>query len=109
MAGVGTASSGAFRDAVLAVVRAIPAGRVCTYGDVARLAGRPRSARAVGRILAQAVVPGLPYHRVIGAGGLLGGYGPGQEFKASRLAAEGLLVRRGRVVAFARSRWTGAD
>lgn len=89
------------------VVRRIPYGRVCTYGDVARLAGRPRAARAVGRLMAAGTMPDLPYHRVIAAGGALGGYGPGQAFKASLLAAEGLIVGRGRIVKFKDVRWTG--
>lgn len=97
-----------FRAAVLDVVRRIPRGRVCTYGDVARLAGYPRAARAVGRVLASGTDDRLPYHRVIGAAGVLGGYGSGQAFKAARLAAEGLVVRRGRVTGFARCRWAGA-
>ena len=97
-----------FRAAVLDVVRRIPRGRVCTYGDVARLAGHPGAARAVGRVLASGTDDRLPYHRVIGAAGALGGYGPGQAFKAARLAAEGLVVGRGRVAGFARCRWVGA-
>ena len=43
-------------------------GRVTTYGDVARLAGHPGAARAVGNVMRQARVPSLPYHRVIAAG-----------------------------------------
>lgn len=98
----------AFKRRVMLVVSRIPRGRVCTYGDVARLAGRPRAARAVGRLMAAAPVPGLPYHRVIAAGGALGGYGPaGQPFKAARLSAEGLLIRRGRIAGFRQVRWNG--
>ena len=63
-----------FERKVLTVVSRIPVGRVTTYGDVARLAGRPGAARAVGNILREADEPGLPYHRVIAAGGKLGGY-----------------------------------
>ena len=63
-----------FEKKVLTVVSRIPPGRVATYGDVARLAGKPRAARAVGNILREADRPGLPYHRVIAAGGRLGGY-----------------------------------
>ena len=55
----------AFARRVLAVVRRIPVGRVTTYGTVARLAGRPRAARAVGNIMREARAPGVPYHRVI--------------------------------------------
>jgi O-6-methylguanine DNA methyltransferase len=97
-----------FAKRVLVVVSRIPSGSVATYGDVARLAGRPRSARAVGRILAAAARPGLPYHRVIAAGGQLGGYGGLGTLKAALLTAEGLVVRRGRVVGFADRRWKSA-
>lgn len=96
-----------FRVRVLDVVRRIPTGRVVTYGDVARIAGRPRAARLVGRLMATATLPGLPYHRVVGAGGALGGYGSGAAFKAARLAEEGLIVRRGRIAGFRACRWTG--
>lgn len=102
-----TAGGAAFRTAVLDVVRRIPTGRVTTYGDVARLAGRPGAARAVGRLMARATVPGLPYHRVVGAAGALGGYGSGPAFKAALLAAEGLTVRRSRVVGFRHCHWKG--
>lgn len=89
------------------MVRRIPAGRVATYGDVARLAGKPRAARAVGNIMREAREPGLPYHRVIAAGGLLGGYGGSPHLKRARLAAEGLSVTATRVRDFSRVRWTG--
>ena len=90
----------AFAARVMAAVRRIPRGRVATYGDVAALAGNPGAARAVGRLMAQGTIPGLPYHRVIAAGGRLGGYGSGQAFKAELLRAEGLTVRQGRIANF---------
>jgi O-6-methylguanine DNA methyltransferase len=93
-----------FAEHVLRVVRGIPAGRVATYGDVAARAGRPGAARAVGNILRAADRPGLPYHRVVGAGGRLGGYGSSPEVKAALLRAEGLVVIRGRIRDFARRR-----
>ncbi len=50
------------------VVARIPRGRVTTYGEVARLAGRPRGARQVGYALAalRGAVHALPWHRVLG-------------------------------------------
>ena len=98
-----------FAFAVLRVVGRIPPGRVTTYGEVARLAGRPGAARAVGGVLAASTRPGLPYHRVIAAGGRLGGYGSGSAMKAALLAAEGLVVRGGRVQRFARHRWPASN
>ena len=93
-----------FARRVLAVVKRIPVGRVTTYGEVARLAGRPGAARAVGNILREAHQPGLPYHRVIAAGGQLGGYS-NLALKRSLLAAEGLVVTSRRVRDFADVRW----
>ena len=96
-----------FTRAVLSVVSRIPAGRVATYGDVARLAGRPGAARAVGTIMRTAGKPGLPYHRVVAAGGRVGGYGGAPHLKPALLAAEGLTIRRKRILGFERVRWRG--
>ena len=91
---------------MLTVVSRIPPGRVSTYGDVARLAGKPRAARAVGNVMARSTRPGIPYHRVIAAGGMLGGYSQ-VAIKRALLAAEGLDVTPRRVRNFARVRWQG--
>lgn len=91
---------------MLSIVARVPVGRVVTYGDVARMAGRPRAARAVGNIMREGRHPALPYHRVIAAGGRLGGYSS-PSLKRSLLAAEGLTVTPTRVVGFAKVRWTG--
>jgi O-6-methylguanine DNA methyltransferase len=93
-----------FARRVLAVVKRIPVGRVTTYGEVARLAGRPGAARAVGNILREAHQPGLPYHRVVAAGGQLGGYS-NLALKRTLLAAEGLVVTSRRVRHFGDVRW----
>ena len=93
-----------FERRVLTIVSRVPAGRVTTYGDVARLAGRPRAARAVGNIMRTSNRPGLPYHRVVAAGGRLGGY-TSLAMKRSLLTAEGLTVGPGRVVNFAQVSW----
>jgi methylated-DNA-[protein]-cysteine S-methyltransferase len=92
---------------VLSVVRRVPVGRVTTYGDVARLVGRPRAARAVGNIMRAAAQPGVPYHRVIAANGQLGGFGGNLALKRALLTAEGLVVTRTRVKQFDRVRWPG--
>ena len=80
-------------------------GRVTTYGEVARLAGRPGAARAVGNIMRQARAPGLPYHRVVAAGGDIGGYGGNLGLKRALLVAEGLTVTTSRVREFQKVRW----
>lgn len=88
-----------------AVVRRVPVGRVTTYGTVARLAGKPRAARAVGNLMREAKMPGLPYHRVIAAGGALGGFGGNSGLKRALLVAEGLIVAGRRVRQFERVKW----
>jgi methylated-DNA-[protein]-cysteine S-methyltransferase len=89
-----------FARRVLTVVRRIPRGRVATYGDVAALAGRPRAARAVGNIMRNCAVPDVPCHRVIAAGGRLGGYGGQEITKRAMLAQEGVLFHGRRVADF---------
>ena len=78
---------------VRAVVRAIPAGQVRSYGEVAEEAGL-RSARLVGRILA---VDGhdLPWHRVVRADGRFAPHLAAEQ--AARLRVEGVLATDGRV------------
>lgn len=93
-----------FQRRVIAVVRRIPRGRVATYGDVARLAGAPRATRAVGTIMRDCRDPLVPCHRVIGAGGALGGYG-NLQLKRELLRAEGLEVGVRRVRGFVRVQW----
>ncbi|MBC5764401.1 methylated-DNA--[protein]-cysteine S-methyltransferase [Ramlibacter albus] len=65
----------AFNQRVYAVARAIPPGRVLTYGDVARAIGEPGASRAVGQALGHnPFAPVIPCHRVLAAGGRSGGF-----------------------------------
>ena len=86
-------------------MRRIPPGRVATYGDVAAAAGAPRAARAVGNIMKGCGLPGVPCHRVIAAGGRLGGYGGSEGMKRALLGAEGVTVAGTRVREFDRKRF----
>ncbi|HUP86609.1 MAG TPA: MGMT family protein [Acidimicrobiales bacterium] len=80
----------AFAERVREVVRALPAGDVVTYGEVAALAGKPGAARGVGAVLAGSGEQGLPWWRVVNAAGRLV---PGHEREhAKRLRAEGVPV-----------------
>jgi len=89
-----------FADRVFDAVRAIPSGKVATYGDVAEAAGRPGAARAVGTLMANSGPRHLPAHRVVAAGGALGGYGGHEGEKAALLRAEGVIVVGRRIRAF---------
>ena len=86
-------------EAILAVVRAIPPGQTCAYGEVARRAGLPRAARLVARVLAACDDPRTPWHRVVRADGCIGFPQGSEGFEAqvARLRSEGLVVRAGRV------------
>ena len=57
--------SGAVFAAFYRIVRRIPAGKVATYGQIARLAGMPRCARTVGYAMAGCQDPSVPCHRVV--------------------------------------------
>jgi O-6-methylguanine DNA methyltransferase len=96
-----------FTARVLAILRRIPPGRVTTYGDIARMAGHPGAARAVGTIMRLAKEPHLPYHRVIAAGGRVGGYGANPHLKPALLRAEGHVIRGKRLTRFSAARWPG--
>jgi methylated-DNA-protein-cysteine methyltransferase related protein len=85
----------AFEREVAAAVRAIPQGRVASYGRIAGWLGRPEAARAVGGALARCG-SGVPAHRVVNAAGRLA---PGwEQEQAELLRVEGVRVRRGHVV-----------
>ena len=95
-----------FRAAVLKLVKKIPRGRVATYGQLATLLGRPRSARAVGQALRRA--DGVPWHRVVNAQGGISRRSrmSGMMTQRIRLEQEGIVFRRGRVI-LVRFRWQG--
>ena len=94
-----------FRQRVLSAARRIPPGRVATYGDIAAVAGKPRAARAVGNIMKSGDARGVPYHRVIAAGGRIGGYGGNEAMKRALLRAEGIAVAARRIREFDQKRW----
>ncbi len=65
-------------------------GRMVTYSELARRVGCPQGARAVGGAVGANPVPiVVPCHRVVGAGGRMGGFGAGLEWKRRLLAVEG--------------------
>jgi len=80
-----------FREKVLAVVRAIPKGKVLTYKEVAMKAGSSHAFRAVGNILNKNFNPNIPCHRVIRSDGRVGGFNRGAEKKTKLLKKEQAL------------------
>lgn len=88
------------RTILYIVLSKIPSGRLVTYGQLAKMAGYPGAARAVGALLKQ-LPEGtqLPWHRVVAAGGRLSlpvNTHSGDE-QRRRLTAEGVLISQDRV------------
>ena len=79
-----------FQRSVLMAARAVPAGQVVSYHEIARRIGRPGASRAVGQALGHNPAPiVIPCHRVVASDGGLGGYSGGLEIKAKLLKMEG--------------------
>ena len=80
-----------FRETVFRVVKNIPKGETLTYKEVARRAGSPGAARAVGSMMKSNYDPTVPCHRVIRSDGKLGEYNRGAENKRTILKKEGAI------------------
>jgi methylated-DNA-protein-cysteine methyltransferase-like protein len=96
-----------WNDAVFAVVRRIPRGRVATYGQIALLLGRPRGGREVGWAMHACDDPRVPCHRVVDRNGRLAPHfaGVGPIAQRDRLEREGVRFR-GELVDVARYAWS---
>ncbi len=78
-----------FQRRVIAACRQIPWGQTCSYGELAKAAGNPGAARAVGTVMSKNPVPLIvPCHRVLAAGGKLGGYSARQGLSMKRRLIE---------------------
>ena len=88
---------------ILSVVGEIPEGRVASYGQIARLIGRERNARLVGRVLSMAEYYGdYPCHRVVNHAGRLA---PGFREQRELLLAEGVGFMENGCVDMKKHRW----
>ncbi|MGY6562236.1 MAG: MGMT family protein [Luteibaculaceae bacterium] len=98
-----------FIDAVYAVVRLIPQGRVTTYGAIAAAIGAKKSSRMVGWALNKSLQTGefLPAHRVVNRNGLLTGknYFGSADTMQKLLESEGVLVVDDKVLHFKKHFW----
>src|SRR5260370_7134465 len=79
------------------IIRSVPRGKVSTYGKVAAAAGYPLYHRAVARLLRQAPLQGLPWQRIVGAGGEIKLRGEAAAEQRLRLSIEGVKFRGKRV------------
>lgn len=83
--------AGAARLRIERAIRAVPRGKVSTYGAVARAAGFPGAARLVARVLRRSF--GLPWQRILGSGGAIKLTGDSAIEQRLRLEAEGVRFR----------------
>ena len=101
-----------FYDQVYEVVRSIPAGRVTSYGAIAKFLGAGKSSRLVGWAMNEShqKLPPVPAHRVVNRNWLLSGkmhFVP-PESMAERLQAEGIVVENDAIVNFTTVFWDPA-
>lgn len=83
-----------FNEKVWAMCARIPAGKLATYGDIAKALNSPRAFRAVGNALNRnPYSPAVPCHRVVGSDGSLTGFAGGLAKKRLMLRREGVRVR----------------
>lgn len=90
---------------ILSVVAEIPEGKVATYGQIARLIGRDKNARLIGKVLGMAEKYGeYPCHRVVNHAGRLG---PGWPDQGVLLQQEGVELKDSRHVDLKQYQWDG--
>jgi O-6-methylguanine DNA methyltransferase len=89
-----------FREKIYNLTQTIPKGKVATYGQLAKLAGKPKASRAVGLFMrTNPDAPHTPCHRVVAADGSLTGYSGkgGIDGKKQMLVREGVFFKKNRV------------
>ena len=90
---------------ILSVVAEIPEGKVATYGQIARLIGRDKNARLIGKVLGLAEKYGeYPCHRVVNHAGRLV---PGWPDQGVLLQQEGVELKDSRHVDLKQYQWDG--
>ena len=98
-----------FTDEVIAVILNIPAGKIATYGQIAALAGNPRAARQVVRVLhTQSKKHALPWHRVINSHGEIAIQDlAGATEQREKLISEGVAVSPAGKISLSKYQWVG--
>jgi methylated-DNA-protein-cysteine methyltransferase-like protein len=96
-----------WNERVFSVVEKIPYGRVASYGQIAKMLGKPRGAREVGWAMRHCP-EGLPWHRVVRTDGSIACPGNSDigEMRMSLLEGEGVLIADGKID-MGRFQWFG--
>lgn len=96
-----------FTERVVKLLKSVPSGTVASYGQIAALAGNPRAARQVARVLhSMSRKHGIPWHRIVNAKGeIVISDGEAAFEQGERLHAEGVPVIGGKRIDLERYRW----
>ena len=79
------------------LAKKIPAGKITTYGAIARALNKPEMSRFVGTVLNKNTDESIPCHRIVKQNGEVGGYNKGAAKKIAILKREGVIVKNGLV------------
>jgi methylated-DNA-protein-cysteine methyltransferase-like protein len=91
---------------VYKLAKKIPRGRAATYGQIAKALNLPGGARAAGRAMAACPAgEGIPWHRVVGAGGRLLLREPNASLQRKLLESEGFQLAEKRILDFSTHQW----
>jgi len=96
-----------FEQSLYALLMALPTGKLCSYGELAKRSGYPNYARHVGKTLSKLPKESkLPWHRVVNSQGKLSLDGERFVAQKQRLEAEGITINEtGKVVNFKQYLW----
>ena len=84
----------------------VPEGKVTTYGDLAKAVGLENGQRVIGMIMKKNPFPMIvPCHRVVKSDGKIGGYVYGERVKSYMLLKEGIKVKDGKIIDFAKEKF----
>ena len=84
----------------------VPEGKVTTYGDLAKAVGLENGQRAIGTIMKKNPFPIIiPCHRVVKSDGKIGGFVYGKRIKSQMLVKEGIKIKDGKIVDFAKEKF----
>ena len=84
----------------------VPEGKVTTYGDLAKAVGLENGQRVIGMIMKKNPFPVIiPCHRVVKSNGKIGGYVYGERVKSNMLLKEGIKIKDGKIIDFAKEKF----
>jgi len=84
----------------------VPEGKITTYGDLAKAVGLQNGQRVIGTIMKKNPFPGIvPCHRVVKSDSKIGGFVYGERVKSQMLVKEGIKIKDGKIVDFAKEKF----